>query len=161
MIEDATCPHCLGGEQDEIHMFWTCPALAMAEDEDISSSNSYKRRVLRYDDETRTEVCACPCWWLRGIVPRTWTWRAPIEEEITHDIGDPSSIDDSYSIFLDGSGGSKSADKRIRSYGWAWTAGNDPDTKGQYGTLTGRQTVPRAEAQALLKFMQFAVERLP
>ena len=57
----------------------------------------------------------------------------------------------------DGSGGLYTSDPRLRRAGWSWVL-VDQDYKivlAAYGTLPGkRQTVPRAELQALLHFTQ-------
>ena len=62
-------------------------------------------------------------------------------------------------VYLDGSGGVNTKDRRNRSCGWAWisTDGDINTEKGQYGSLTGKQTVPRSEATALHKCMRHMV----
>ena len=115
---EATCKLCGEGREDELHMFWQCSWLEASEHPEIKCSQHLRPKA---------EVGASdfPCWYMRGITPRDWTWREPIIPEIcpTRDIESPSRVDSNVPIFLDGSGGIHSSDKRIRSCGWAWELG--------------------------------------
>eukprot|EP00973_Karenia_brevis_P024345 3358071-Karenia_brevis.AAC.1 len=63
-------------------------------------------------------------------------------------------------ICTDGSGGIHSGEPRPRRCGWAWVVnsanggmGYAPvGYHGEYGTLDGRQTVPRSELTAVMSF---------
>eukprot|EP00973_Karenia_brevis_P006737 915281-Karenia_brevis.AAC.1 len=69
-------------------------------------------------------------------------------------------------IYTDGSGGTHSGDPRLRRCGWAWVInsangemGHAPvGYYGEYGSLGGRQTVPRAELTAVMNAL-LAVEQ--
>ena len=148
IIADPSCPHCGAENHDACHMFWECAKLDNREQPEITKSQYLKTRAIGYKDKV-------DCLWLRGIVPRTYTWRSKIEDDRVFEIGTISNLEPSKPIFLDGSGGINSRDKRIRACGWAWVQimhrhDAPSDEIGQYGPLGGKQTVPRAEAMALL-----------
>ena len=69
-------------------------------------------------------------------------------------------------MYLDGSGGRYGKDRRLRRVGWAWCQvfdiptnevrpGLDSDYIGQYGTMDGVQSVPRAELNVLMSFVMY------
>ena len=93
-----------------------------------------------------------PCWYNRGIPPKAYTHRAAVGDEIRHTVGTLMNLPVEIPIYLDGSGGKQSKDPRNRTCGWAWicTAGDESTEIGEWGSLEGVQTVPRAEARALL-----------
>ena len=71
-----------------------------------------------------------PCFWLRGIPPPDWSSSIPeppdeMEPRLL-DLKDPLSDEGGKSdvtfVFGDGSGGSRSADPRLRRTAWAWIA---------------------------------------
>ena len=106
------------------------------------------------------------CFYLRGLVPKSWTFREQTEDYHIEEIpeGYLHDLDRYKAVFLDGTGGKFAKDPRIRVVGWAWV---QPDIAhihgeavnlgelGQRGTIPGKQTVPRAEAFALMQFMRF------
>eukprot|EP00973_Karenia_brevis_P017163 2357063-Karenia_brevis.AAC.1 len=62
-------------------------------------------------------------------------------------------------MYTDGSVGTRSSDPRLRRCGWAWIInssnggiGHSPVAyHGEYGTMDGKQTVPRAEIIAVIR----------
>ena len=156
---DDICPVCGEGKEDELHMYWQCCWLSTSEHPEIKNSQYLQPRAEAGASEF-------PCFYMRGITPRDWTWREPIIPEIcsTIDVEQPSRYDSSIPVFLDGPGGVHSSDKRVRSCGWAWiqVIQQDPiEEIGQYGPIPGEQTVPNAEAAALLHFLKFLNENRP
>ena len=110
------------------------------------------------------------CFYLRGLVPKMWTHRPITDEYHVEDI--PNSEFEIYDpgtpVFLDGSGGPYSKDYRVRVCGWAWIQADIEITYGvagpigywgRRGTTPGKQTVPRAETMALMKFLEFASQQ--
>ena len=73
----------------------------------------------------------------------------------TVDVLEPISecSDKKITVFIDGSGGKRTKDKRLRRCGWAWVVpkqGSSKDVRyGARGALAGLQTVPRAELRAI------------
>ena len=114
-------------------------------------------RVVRYHEDYL-------CYWLRGIGLSTVTDHPNPAMETSYNIGgrDPApAFDTSKAVYLDGSEGEDSKDVRLRRVGWAWCQyfdipsdevrpHPDSDDIGQYGTMKGRQSVPRAELYALM-----------
>ena len=81
---------------------------------------------------------------------------------MVHQVGDHRHFRHEWTIYLDGSGGKATRDPRIRSCGWAWISTQAHISEGEvgeYGSLAGNQTVPRAEHRALHKFLQFIEEK--
>ena len=77
-------------------------------------------------------------------------------------------FDPGLAVYLDGSGGRDSKDRRLRRVGWSWCQvypipadevrpGLDSDDIGQYGTMEGVQSVPRSELYALMSFVMYTV----
>ena len=115
------------------------------------------QRAVRYHEEY-------PCYWLRGLGLSTVTNHPVPAVETSFNIRgvEPAQyFDPRKAVFLDGSGGEDSADCRLRRVGWAWCQYRDipthevrphldSDDIGQFGTIEGRQSVPRAELFALM-----------
>jgi hypothetical protein len=158
------CPYC-GEVEDEYHFFWACPTLVDLEEEAITrTSTEWWKRISNREDPSYTE-----CFFLRGLLPSKRTRRRPAcqaqENEqydedhhlTTHSYAYGSPLDASRPIFLDGSGGPYTKDKRVRICGWAWAQIQERD--GEYSLHAGLsgactslyQTVPRAEIQALFE----------
>ena len=146
-------------------MIWGCPSLRDSTDPAIVKSESLLLRALREHEEV-------PCLWYRGMTPLWWNVPPlPVQEEVW-EVGDVADLGGN-DFFLDGAGGKRSSDWRLRRIGWAWIQlppceipTEDPlgdhgwhypahchDCTGQYGTMAGEQTVPRAEHYALLKLL--------
>ena len=68
-------------------------------------------------------------------------------------VGTLSDLPIGINIYLDGSGGHNTSDPRNRTCGWAWVCTNGETSQeiGEWGSLEDEQTVPRAEACALLQ----------
>ena len=60
------------------------------------------------------------CWWTRGIVPRSRYPDVPqVPEELeTFWMGDPDEWQHATKVYLDGSGGERTSDPRLRRCGW-------------------------------------------
>ena len=68
MVESPVCPRCGLHDQDDLHMHWSCPALMGSKDPRVQKSN-----YLVYKAEWGAAFH--PCFWLRGLVPKSWTHR--------------------------------------------------------------------------------------
>ena len=98
------------------------------------------------------------------MVPKHWSTPPEPPTDTCHTIGgmEPSIwYDNSLAIFLDGFAGRESRDPRFRRLErswWQWFSpphdscrpAIDCDDVGQYGIMSGAQSVPRAELQALI-----------
>ena len=106
-----------------------------------------------------------PCFWLRGLIPRSWTQvPEPPEEAPLWRMGVLPSLPSIWA-FGDASGGKESSDPRLRRIGWAYTTQSAPAeatrprppmqgraAAGAYGGLPGsKQTINRGDLQALLQ----------
>ena len=114
-IEDDNCPHGCGQAEDDYHMIWGCSTFDTCEHIDIIKSNHIRLDAFRgYRHK--------PCFYMRGLVPKDWTFRNGGVQERTLEIGgsDFDEIDPDGHFFLDGSGGTQSKDPRLRVCGWAW-----------------------------------------
>eukprot|EP00973_Karenia_brevis_P072627 10088502-Karenia_brevis.AAC.1 len=100
-----------------------------------------------------------PCYYLKGLQPRANTTPTTEPYWSAYPISQGANIhhwDEAMQIYTDGSGGTHSGDPRLRRCGWALVInsanggmGSAPvGYYGEYGSLDGRQTVPRAELTA-------------
>jgi ribonuclease HI len=142
----ATCPRCRGAPETTFHQLWSCPC---------NSEVTDARPDLL--EQARLEHQECPGFWLRGLVPLEWTYQYCMTE-VTAELhfhgcrpSQPIPLPEGAVIGTDGSGGSYSADPRIRRCGWAFVViGSDHTTvaSGWGPLLCWRQTVPLAELDA-------------
>ena len=64
IVDSCTCPQC-GGEHDEQHVYWSCPALQHSEVEELVSTNSHTAQaLLSLSSDSPKER-----YWLRGLLP--------------------------------------------------------------------------------------------
>ena len=143
-ISSGLCPHCQRANQDEYHLIWGCPELIWSQDPAIQDSQWLAPRAEAGHEHV-------PCWWLRGLTPKKWTFDAQLPEGWMRTVGDRAHPDPYRPIYLDGSGGEHSSDPRLRKCGYAWVQylPVTGEVWGQYGALEGPQTVPRSEVRAL------------
>ena len=108
MVEDATCPHCHLEVQDARHMFWECPCLRESTNVDILKSQWITSDALAGRGP--------PCFFMRGIVPKDWTFRNQEVQDKVEPIpgSDFDEVDPDGHFFLDGSGGEYSKDPRLK-----------------------------------------------
>ena len=143
-----------------LRQFWYCLANSQLGSEADNSS----LLVFR----ARREAEFCPGFWLRGLVPFSWTFgKLAVENPIVPivikwGIFNQIPVDVSGLIVgTDSSGGAHSADPRLRRMGWG-IAVLSPQTSevlgGMHGNLPeGPQTIPRGELYA---FLQLALHSL-
>ena len=114
-IEDDTCPHCHQAPQTDKHMRWACPTPMECGQADLVKSNAIRQEALEQCDHT-------PCFWLRGITPKRWTFRNTHTTTQVWELpgGSQDQMDSDGHFFLDGFGGLLSKDPRLRVCGWAW-----------------------------------------
>ena len=161
--EEILCHRCHKAPETDYHRTWECEA-----NEKLKGCKSSKHLIRRSKEGT----IRAPCLWLRGIVPATWTQvDAPPEttEAETNNFRIP--VDENLKFHAtngerllgcgDGSGGKKTADRRLRRAAWAWviidgrqsTASDVACTRS--AALPGRrQTVNRAELTAFIDFVE-------
>ena len=150
--EDGTsrCRHCeaIVSESAWSHLSYRCSAMNSLELPGVEASKHLVEQAL-------AELEAMPAKWLRGLLPISLADPLSIDYEYTSSY---QIIDVSGKVLGgDGSGGSSSQDFRIRTCGFALIIGDpslDFSTCSYYGhawgSVPGKQTVPRAEATALL-----------
>ena len=124
-----------------------CPALTRLDDPHVTCSQHLVRRARQCNEDP----IGAKCYWLRGLVPKEWTHQPDPTSFSVSSIGEweiGQSVQSKY-IYLDGSGGAHSRDKRLRRCGWAWVSTDVQVCHcGRMGSLMGCQTAPRAEAFA-------------
>ena len=159
-----TCKRCGKAPETDFHRIWDC---------DANCNLRACKKSVYLIKKAKLWYTKVPCLWLRGIVPATWTTdQIPsppdIAEPVVEDLGATSGPsgklvtgdNDRLLGCGDGSGGSKSADPRLRRTGWAWVllrshhAINASDiVYTKTSILPGRrQTVNRSELAALVDF---------
>ena len=114
--EEAKCPLCGHPEADEGRLFWECPRVMEARHPAIQKSNRFCAEYSRCRNDS-----ACRSLYWRGLVSEQET--TPIGQIYdTADILKPISEcqDNKVTVFIDGSGGKRTKDKRLRRCGWAW-----------------------------------------
>ena len=126
------------------------------------------RSTQHWAERAKADV-GSPCFWLRGLPPKSKYPQIPPppEEEEAYQVGNPDEDFFRESVFyLDGSGGSRSSDKRLRRCGWAaittdFSEPAAPELKaGFFGKLAGQeQTVPRSELYAAVFVLEQTEER--
>ena len=153
------CPETL------LHRLWQCEANAASTHPAIASTQNLCIRAL-------SAVEVLPCFWLRACVPKHWTQldTAPCTQE--HHVPPIAPLQqlDSSELCLyatDGSGGEFTKDARVRrvSYGMLAFSGHREGSLKVgdmfWGTLAGKQTVPRAETFAVLRVLETAPRHQP
>ena len=113
LIGTKTCARCGAADEDLLHFYWTCPAIANIDDDDVRDTQ-HLIGVAKRDT-------AHQCLWLRGIPPKAKypDLPEPVEEEDAYHTWNFEVFQASEKFYLDGSGGSRSSDKRLRRCGWA------------------------------------------
>ena len=157
-LDDTICPRCNAQVEDEYHRAWECPKNCSQHPDfgpAFRASASLKPRAAMERD-------MCPIFWLRGLVPKSWTTLpAPPDQLPVFLIGDGhwgSGI-----FHTDGAGGKWGSDRRRRRCGWGATriadgTGSFTLGAGAFGGLPGpKQTVPLAELHAAMQVIRLAV----
>ena len=144
------CPRGCGADcDDNVHTIWECPATEAMDHPAVRDTAPLAKYAIR-DRQSLT------CYWGRGIVPRQWLELPPPADEcIVHFVGNPSDLAAASIIFLDGSGGPDTRERRLRRCG-AGIACLLVEAEGRLSLLAGAytglpgpvQTVPRAELYA-------------
>ena len=99
-VEDVTCPKCGRGIHGDLHMFWTCSRWETVDNAHIRDTQEYRASAIQgVQDGDR-------CYWLRGLVPKSWTRPAmpPWEWEVALGTG-TYLVGEQLRIYTDGSGG--------------------------------------------------------
>ena len=154
-----------------ITFIWGCASIAQLGEEAIERTNTaWWKKISSRDDPHY-----CQCFFLRGLVPSHRTRRRPAWQAQEHEQYDQdahltmhsyaygSAVATDFPIYLDGSGGPYTKDKRVRLCTWAWVQilGEEHDFQlrcGVSGACTSLyQTVPRAEIQTLHEFLVILV----
>ena len=154
LCEDGICQRCGTAEEDDFHRIWDCPANGASEDKAIGRSEHLK--------EMAREGCEKgeDCFWLRGLTPKDWVTPQEAEEYVAK-VG--STVWDGGTYYLDGSGGERTRDRRLRRCGWATVKLKEEGpgmveakySQAAFGSLGGRQqTVPRAELKAAIETLK-------
>ena len=142
---DGLCQRCLaeGNEAEEtmLHRVWQCPC------NPTSGVFGATEKWCKKAEEQKDEFA---CFWMRGLVPKTWTEANPWPEDAPGIVGCVTWQPDIY--FSDGSGGVHSKVPRLRRVGWGTVRLGQDGELGEacHGSLPGKQTVPRAELMALV-----------
>ena len=144
------CPLCGKVDTDEGHLFWECTKVCQNPDARIQKTN-------RYCDEYRRSGLNKKCYWWRGLQPleETTPIHAPRASYKMLGAAANTYLGTKITVYTDGPGGKFSPDPRLRRCGWAWVCPQDGSNKiarhGAFGSLDGKQTVPRAELRAILE----------
>ena len=112
---------------------------------------------MRTAEEARLdESRAADAFWMRGLVPSSWVACTPPPAQApVHRAGDMHPRPGS-AYYLDGSGGERTSDPRLRRCGWAAVHMCHGQVIGSlHGILPGPfQTVPRSELLALVALVE-------
>ena len=145
----ASCPRCGAQGADAYHMLWSCPCLFDNPLPEVVATQALL-------DRAGQEVDASPCFWLRGLVPSSWTVpHTPPAPRLAlrmvgNDFPQPC-LWPNGTYATDGSGGEHSSFPTLRrcGAGIAYVEGNSVPW-GAFVCLPGLvQTVPRAELYAI------------
>eukprot|EP00973_Karenia_brevis_P037750 5207686-Karenia_brevis.AAC.1 len=152
------CPRCHMEEETDFHRCWSCPKNVAPDDEWIQQALDSSNHLV----ETARQAVANKeqhAYWLRGMIPKSWTERAVEAEQVPLKVkflGEASEQTRSEVVeaFIDGSG--SHSDPRLRLCGWAavWLQ-SEGQQKRVGGAVIGNmpmssQKVPAAELTALL-----------
>lgn len=152
ITSDSKCPRCGHPNESLFHRIWECKA-----NEEMQEPTVVSPQHLAREYEERYE-----CFWLRRLVPGSWTQIDPPKDIIILLEGVQKGIAGGGQCFTDGSGGEFSSDRRLRRCGWsvAFVNGTPADGAlptfrcGAYGTVNDyMQTVNRAELLATVQAM--------
>ena len=151
---DPVCRRCtLEEPETDFHRCWTCPANNLLP-ECMESADLIHIAAAEHRD--------CPIFWLRGCTPVSWTTPPAIKDSkhlVVNYTGDDGRITGQpYVVGAgDGSGGACSGDPRLRRAGYGVYIPNGDTIKPAracWGTVDGKQTVPRGELTAFLTFLR-------
>ena len=81
-VHTALCPHCGRLNQDDYHLMWGCSELGLSPDPAIQDSQWLLGAAFQGHTTT-------PCWWLRGLTPKAFTFDPKLPEGWIKDIGAP------------------------------------------------------------------------
>ena len=152
----SVCPRCNCEPETPEHCYWSCPANANIEHEDVQSTQCLITKAM---SDFPTE----PCLWLRGILPDKYI-KIPIENEPpdTYDITwvtVPTTINTG-TFYGDASGGEFTAYPEIRRVGCSYIQidHNDQESLAVHFPLPGPvQTVPRGELFTVVQLLRQCV----
>ena len=142
------CPRCQQAQDTPLHQFWLCSHNHHIGEGVVESEHLMQEAVQGVESHA--------CFWLRGLVPKGWTFREvpKISDFRTWGILNTRmcNLQEGLIAGTDGSGGEYSSDVRLRRVGWGLVLHSTANTHLQglaYGTVAGAQTVPRAELYAI------------
>ncbi len=151
MAAEASCSRCGAAVEHSTHFFWSCPMNAEIDDEDVQHSQN----LIKHAEQDIHNVC----FWNRGLPPLSkYPCIEPQEEVLGHSVcGDYHQFCTSTKFYLDGSGGARTKDSRLRRCGWGaivldFSEPSAPTAvAGCCGGLPSMpQTVPRSELYAAI-----------
>ena len=154
--EEPWCPRCGVHRDTPYHQYWECEAYP---DEVVQVLE--KTNYLRPRAEAGRE--RWPCFWMRGLVPLSWTEGAlrPLEpEEVCCSWGIPAEgrlvLPEGAIAGTDGSGGAWGKDPRLRRTAWAFivTTAKCVPVAHSRGPTKGKQSVVRAELTAICNLVR-------
>ena len=155
-VLDDTCTRCGRAPETDIHRYYQCPANRDIPDRAVQSTQHLAERACAEHE--------LECYWLRGIVPVSL---APIPDPPDHMptscIGGLELFARGRHFYLDGSGGARSSDPRLRRCGWGSALMNfssplEPRLRASlFGGVPGLvQTVPRSELLAAVRTLELS-----
>ena len=151
MISTDICPRCNLAVETATHHFWTCPKIREMEEDEIKDSQNMVPPAAAGG--------ANECLWNRGLPPLSqYPEVLPQADVLDHfAVGEMDAFKNAQSFYLDGSGGERTKDARVRRCGWGAVVMDFEDPAapelvvGCCGGLPGAvQTVPRAEMYAAI-----------
>ena len=184
MATDPTCRRCGADCDDDDHLIWTCCARGPENDQEPKKREKAENKDRR-EWKAADQKYNAPCFWNRGMMPKAWTKLDPPSNSGFHDEYHNEHHNNEHRqeegqqweggwYFSDGSGGRNTKDPRRRRCGWSiaqlqghsqsqYERGErteEPEIRrAAWGTLPGeRQTVPRAELQAVIELLERTAE---
>ncbi len=153
LAKSPTCLRCGKEDEDEMHRMWRCEANDRMDCKAAKQSESLKGAAEASNKEEEE------CFWTRGLVPKGWTATEEMEHIRPRRYGEEEWRGGRF--YLDGSGGKKTGDKRMRRCAWAAVKLDEEAGKttrsiqAMSAPLGGKkQTVPRAELTAAVEVLK-------
>ena len=118
LVDSAFCPLCGLKPEDEFHMYCECEEIHKIQDSIIRRTDICGRYTYDgYGHESVDLMKTAECFYHRGIVPKCWTEPSTPKYPCSHIVG--TGIPSEGNFYLDGSGGERNDDPRLRRCGWS------------------------------------------
>ena len=138
----SVCKFCGQSDDTEEHRLWGCKVIMDSDDPDIARSNHLAKYAQRLADDGSGETMAqrAQCFWLRGLIPRSWITEDPTPAQriwasgiCQQELWDA----EARSVYIDESAGAFSSNEVLRRCGWGFVILSEDNTV--LGAVSGTQ----------------------